>query len=684
LRAQRSRHSAASNAGFIALASGSEQATLTLMQFSDEFIAEIKERVRPSDVIGRRVKLVKKGREWSGLSPFSAEKTPSFFVNDSKKFWHDFSSGQSGDVITFLMETERLSFVDAVVKLAEHAGIPLPTVENAPKVQAEMARDKQLLALIEAAATWFESRLRAPEGAQARAYLEGRGLKEADWRQFRIGFAPQGYSGLKSHLAEIHGARVDDMVDALLLAVSEDPSRGPYDRFRNRIMFPISDTRGRVVAFGGRVINPDDKPKYLNSPEGRMFHKGGLLYRLPEARKMSADAKNAGIIVAEGYMDVVALERAGFAACAPMGTALTSPQLDLLWSSGGTPIMCFDGDAAGQRAASKSIDTALPKITPDRTLRFIFLPERLDPDEFIKARGKDAMRDMVSGAAPLSEVLFQRERDRDPLTTPEAKAGFRRRLREVCAQITDPELAKGYREDLFARADALLGAKPADTQGRRTPWQDRPPGARGGRRGFEQVPVLTDETRNREKSAINPQDARAQNVLQRILRYPPMLDPRVEDVAQLQIEDLELRAIRDAILDVHASGKDLDGASVDSHLTALGKLRPAQRIRSWEFFIANRPGVAVTQVSVTQEGEDNQDTGAPRRPFDPLAFEAEWRNLLDLCRMNSDGSVVASVVQASDDDETDDDAFRVAQAALKALNEERRRIFENRTGQDDA
>ncbi|NEX92619.1 DNA primase, partial [Caulobacter sp. 17J65-9] len=434
------------------------------MRFDDRFLDELKARLRPSEVIGRSVKLKRQGREWVGLSPFTKEKSPSFYVNDDKGFYHDFSSGKHGDVISFLQETERLSFREAIERLAAEAGLQLPAED--PRA-AEMEHKRQgLQDWLELAAKYFEAELKRPGAADARAYLAKRGLPEDQWGRFRLGYAPAGRTALKDVLVQ-RGAKPAELVEAGLL-ISPEGGGQPYDRFRDRIIFPIVDGRGRVISFGGRAMNADDKAKYLNGPETSLFHKGRNLYGLPEARKiLGSGADDAAPVVVEGYMDVIACQRAGVAAVAAMGTALTEEQMELLWRIHSEPVLCFDGDKAGLRAAFRSIDRALPQLKAGRSFRFCLLSGGQDPDDVLRDKGALALRDQLSDTKPFVEVLFQRERDAEPLDTPERRAGLKSRLRAVAAAIQDKDLSEQYRNDLFARFDGLFprdvspGAAPA-------------------------------------------------------------------------------------------------------------------------------------------------------------------------------------------------------------------------------
>ena len=366
------------------------------MRFGENFIDELKTRLRPSEVIGRHVKLKRQGREFAGLSPFNNEKTPSFFVNDEKGFYHCFSSGKHGDIISFLMETQGLSFTEAIEQLALMAGMDLPKED--PRAEERAKRHKTSVSWMEQAQMFYARTLMGEAGKAARQYLKSRGLGRDDCERFGIGFAPDSFSALKDDMIQ-RGASSDLLVEAGLLIKPDDTSRAPWDRFRNRIMFPIHDGRGRTIAFGGRAMDKDAKAKYLNSPETPLFHKGSTLYNYAQARKALSDPKNAarGLIVAEGYMDVIALSRAGFAhAVAPLGTALTEDQLALLWRVGSEPILCFDGDKAGIRAAYRSVERAIPLLRPGHTLRFALLPEGFDPDDLIRVQGRPAMQSVLS------------------------------------------------------------------------------------------------------------------------------------------------------------------------------------------------------------------------------------------------------------------------------------------------
>src|SRR5215467_10456343 len=421
------------------------------MRFPPQFLDELRARLPVSEVVGRRVKLRKAGREWKGLSPFNKEKTPSFFVNDQKMAWFDFSSGKNGSIFDFVMLTEGLSFPEAVERLAAEAGMPLPKVS--PEDEARLERRKTLHEIVELAAKFFEATLAARAGARARGYLADRGLDPATQVKFRLGYAPPDRFGLKEQLGG-QGVSADDMIEAGLLVAGDDIPV-PYDRFRDRVMFPITDLRGRVIAFGGRALERDAQAKYLNSPETALFHKGATLYNIAAAR--AAAHKGAPLIAVEGYTDVIAMVSVGFeATVAPLGTALTAEQLLLLWKMADEPTLCFDGDAAGRRAAYRAVDLALPLIRPGKSLKFASLPEGHDPDDLVRAGGREAINEVIGAARPLAQVLWMRETEAGGFDTPERRAAFEARLAEVAATIADDAVRKYYRREFGERLRRLF------------------------------------------------------------------------------------------------------------------------------------------------------------------------------------------------------------------------------------
>ncbi len=513
------------------------------MKFPPEFLDEIKARLPASQVIGQRVKLKRQGREWRGLSPFNAEKTPSFYVNDQKQFFHDFSSGRSGDVFTFLMEVEGLSFPEAVEKLANEAGLDMPR-QDAQSVAREKVR-ASLHEVLAFAAEWFERNLNEPQGARACGYLADRRIDAATQRAFRLGFAPAEKFGLREALAA-KGVDVEQMIDAGLLVHGEGIAV-PYDRFQNRVMFPIHDRSGKVVAFGGRAMEPGAKAKYLNSPETELFHKGALLFNHHRARKAAHD--KGELIAVEGYVDVIAMTQAGFPhTVAPLGTALTSDQCALLWTMCETPTLCFDGDKAGRKAAFRAIETALPLIGPGKSFRFALLPDGQDPDDLAKTGGAEAIAAVLAKARPFADMLFLRETDEQVFDTPEARAGLERRLRELTGAIGDESLRRHYGQDMAERMRGLFGAPSREP---RRPYAPQPRGQgrgrfeTGPRTGLAGVPMPQGRLGERRR---DPQ--RELFILAGLLNHPRLIDDWADEIAALEFSSHELSAFRSRLLDI--------------------------------------------------------------------------------------------------------------------------------------
>ena len=532
------------------------------MRFDERYIEELKSRLRPSDVIGRTVKLKRQGREWVGLSPFTKEKSPSFFVNDDKGFFHDFSSGKHGDIISFLQETERLSFVEAVSRLAGEAGMALPAED--PQAAEREQKRQGLADWLDLAQKWFAANLRRSAGAATRDYLARRGLPEDQWERFGLGYAPNDREGLKTALVQ-RGARPGDLVEAGLL-IAPEGGGAPYDRFRDRLMFPILDARGRIVSFGGRAMNPDDRAKYLNGPESPLFHKGSTLYGLPEARRILGAASNSdqALIVVEGYMDVIACQRAGLPAVAPMGTALTEEQMAVLWRVSSEPVLCFDGDAAGLRAAYRAVERALPLLKPGRSFRFALLSGGKDPDDILREAGAPALRQAVGETRAFAEVLFQREQAAEPLDTPERRAGFKARLRQAAQAIQDKDLAEQYRADLFDRFDAAFprrGFVPIANQ-------RRPDGT------FRKVLPITSDATDEGRSAVaainQALEPIAAAIAHGVLDDPERMDAHLEAIATHGLGDPQLEPLAQAMVASRFAGQSLDSSGLRRHLANLG------------------------------------------------------------------------------------------------------------------
>jgi DNA primase len=540
------------------------------VRFDDRFLEELKSRLRLSDVIGRSVKLRRQGREFVGLSPFNKEKSPSFYVNDDKGFYHDFSSGKHGDLISYLQETERLSFPEAVERLANEAGIAMPAVD--PQSVAEEKKRQGLGDWLELAAKWFEAELRRPGGAEARAYLERRGLPEREWARFGIGLAPQGRTALKDYLVA-KGARPGDLVDAGLLIAPEDGGQ-PYDRFRHRIIFPITDARGHMVSFGGRALDAEARAKYLNGPDTPLFDKGRTLYGLAEARKIVATAPaeaHAALVVVEGYMDVIACQRAGIAAVAPMGTALTEGQMEMLWRFHPEPTLCFDGDGAGQRAAGRVIERALPLLKPGRTFQFAMVEGGKDPDDVLRDQGPQVLKAQLLKTEPFVERLFRREQaEAGDLATPEQRTALKVKLRKMAATIGDADLAAAYKQDLLSRYEALFTLdKPAQTYsdaGRalsRRRWD--------GKNNKKPPPGSASSAGKAAAQALNhsPRPLAAALALAAIER-PQVLAGRIEQVNERGFGDPRLGQLAEELVGLSLEGGVLDARFIYRRMEARG------------------------------------------------------------------------------------------------------------------
>ena len=529
------------------------------MALNDEIVNEIKNRLSVSAVIGRRVKLQRRGREWVGLSPFSNEKTPSFTVNDDKGFYHCFSTGQSGDIFTFLMKTQNLSFPEALEQLAEEAGVELPKAD--PEEAARSSRLSQLREAVEAACAFFERQLAAADGAAALKYLTDRGLTADTIKRFRLGYAPQG-NRLKTELLK-KGYAEDVLLEAKLIGEGRE-GRDPFDFFRDRVMFPISDVRGRPIAFGGRVMG-DGEPKYLNSPDTPLFHKGRILYGHALARSAALDKRQ--IIVCEGYMDVIALAQAGFIhAVAPLGTALTEAQLDLLWKMVPEPVLCFDGDKAGVRAAARAAQVALRNLRPGHSLQFALMTAGKDPDELIRRAGPAAMQAVLADVVPLSEVIWRDLIAAHPTDTPERRAGFEKAVYDAIGVIQDPAVRDQYRSLFRSRLADLRGDARQSSKGGRGPGfkrdQRRP------------TPVIRS---SRIDPAAGPK-LRDMVLVAALVNHPDILGHVEDRLGTLKLADSRLDLLRQSALMHLAQQPDIDSQSLRTHLAGAGFARELESL----------------------------------------------------------------------------------------------------------
>jgi DNA primase len=621
------------------------------MRFTPQFLDELRARLPVSEVVGRRVKLKKAGREWKGLSPFQQEKTPSFTVNDQKGFYHDFSSGKHGDIISFLMETEGVGFAEAVERLASMAGVPLPA--STPDAARYEQRRKTLYDVMEFAAKFFADTLASRNGAKARGYLGDRGISPSTQLQFRIGYAPSDRFALKEHLGA-QNIPVEDMVEAGLL-YSGDDIPVPYDRFRDRVMFPITDLRGRVIAFGGRALEKDVNAKYLNSPETPLFHKGDNLYNLASARL--AAHNGSALVVVEGYIDVIAMVGAGFpASVAPLGTALTESQLVLLWKMADEPILCFDGDKAGQKAAWRAADMALPQLKPGKSLRFALLPEGQDPDDLARSGGRGAIEEVISAARGLADVIWSREIEAGTFATPERRAALEARIRELSNGIGDEAVRRYYRQDFSERLQRTFAPEVArggyargnyrgagnnfgGESGRRfAPRGVFTPGAAGrfeprGGRGLPGTPTInrgpyqaaspqlaTSPIMRGQRSAISRREAL---ILQSLINHPWLLHDHLEEVAALELAHPEAHRLRAGIIsafanDHHHSPEPAEQAEkMRADLAAAGFSQVLQRVER---------AITTSAVWGAQAGAAREDVLSTWRQL--VSLHRQWHSLL--------------------------------------------------------
>jgi DNA primase len=551
------------------------------MAFPPGFLDQLRDRVSLAGLVGRRVKLQRRGREYAGLCPFHHEKTPSFYVVEDKGFFHCFGCGAHGDAIGFAMRADNLDFIEAVERLAGEAGLAVP--QQTPQDREHAQRQKTLLEALEAATVFYEKQLWAPAGRPGRDYLQGRGLDIATIRRFRLGWAGADRHALRRALAGDFPEAM--LVEAGLLRRPEDGE--PYDYFRERIMFPIGDRAGRVIAFGGRVLpgsspGTSGQPKYLNSPDSPLFEKGRVLYGWSAAR--AARETEHGAIVTEGYMDVIALHRGGFTgAVAPLGTALTEAQLGELWRLAPEPVLCFDGDAAGQRAAARALRRALPLLRPGHSLRFAALPAGEDPDSLIRGTGPGAFEQVLRIARPLADMLWELERGLKPVDTPERRADLERRLNEDVGLIADRAVQAEYRrfvrERLFESGRFVRGPR------------RRPGFVRDG----PAPPLRSPARRQREL------------LLRMLLHFPALIEQVAEQFAALDLPEIELDTLRREILQAEALRPGLDAQALQQHLEAGGYA-----------------AVVAALLSPTV------DSGFLVRRSDPTTIRGEWDHVIGM------------------------------------------------------
>ena len=521
------------------------------MAFLPQFLDDIRAHLALNEIAGRRVRLTRQGNEFKGLCPFHNEKTPSFTINEDKGFFHCFGCGAHGDIFGFVMRTEGLDFIEAVERLATECGLPIPA--RSPKEHAKAELPRTLFELNEVASSWFEHCLNNQVGKSARTYLAERGLDNETSRHFRLGFAPDKGNPLSEFL---RNKRIEDklLLASGLIRKSED-GRSAYDFFRGRIMFPITDARGRVIAFGGRSIGKS-KAKYINSPETELFRKGHTLYNVADARGPALQQNS--LIVAEGYMDVIALHRAGFHnSVAPLGTALTENQIKQLWRLAPEPLLCFDGDEAGQRAARRAAERALPQLGAGLSLRFAFLPVGQDPDSLLANGSSEDLARALRSPVSLIDFLWSREIEVHPLDTPERRAALRQRLDRLTTQITDRTIREGYFAEFkkkFEDQFALSQKSPSS-------------GARNKRKTFQAI-GLRAHARGHDRSG-DP-NHRERVLVATLLGHPELLAEVREDFSRIEIRNVQLDQLRSALLEISASESEIDYQSARADLAERG------------------------------------------------------------------------------------------------------------------
>ncbi len=504
------------------------------MAVPPEFIEDLRQRVPLSDVVGRRVKLIRKGRRHSGLCPFHAEKTPSFSVVDDDGFYHCFGCGVHGDAISFLREMDGLEFMEAVERLAEMAGLAVP--RTLPQDPAASRQRKAALDILEETTLFFEAALRRDDGRDATRYLKQRGLDSAIVKTYRIGYSPR--MGLRAALKD-KGFSDEDMLAAGVIRKS-DRDGSLYDYFRDRVMFPIENRQGKVIAFGARALG-DAQPKYLNSGEGPTFSKKAVLYGWVQARE--GLRRNLPLVVAEGYMDVIAIHHSGAAAAvAPLGTALTPEQIALLWKLHDEPVLCFDGDAAGQRAQTRALERILPLLEPGRSARLAVLPEGKDPDDLIAASGPEGFRKVIGTARSLIDSLWEQVQAEFDIRQPEARAQFWQAVRGHVRSIGNNQVRSAYGDEIESRIAAM----------------------RNQIRGISSM-VAPRRASRPQTGLIN----RHRAVVALLLAHPSLVSANFEALSMLDSGDQSLESLKKALIDAVIRDPDLDAEAINYHLKGL-------------------------------------------------------------------------------------------------------------------
>lgn len=545
------------------------------MSLSPQFLDELKHRFTLSDVIGRSVKLVRRGRESTGLCPFHSEKSPSFTVNDQKGFYHCFGCGAHGSVIDFVMNTQGMGFIETIEVLAGEVGMDVP--KPSPE-QMERAKERASLSeVMDAVSKWYQAQLLGQGGRSAHEYIKGRGLSAETIEKFGLGYAPSSRTALKDAM-QARGILEDQLIETGML-IKPDGGADSYDRFRDRLMFPITDRQGRTIAFGGRALSPDVKAKYLNSPETTLFHKGATLYNWANARAASYDTGQ--VMVVEGYMDVIALAQYGIEyAVAPLGTALTEEQIGHLWQMADEPVLSFDGDKAGLRAAGRALERTLPMLRPGKSLRFIVMPEGDDPDTLVQREGRGAIEALIDSAEPLVSMLWQSLIGAGKHDTPERRAGLEKQIFGKLSEINDENVRKLYQQEFRDRLFRLFRGNRAGGTTRRGNYASQGGSGWGNRKRGPLPPTgLLSKTQLGRSQGIGPVTDKLQKLIIVTLFYhPEILVKHEETVAELIFTVPGLDDIRAALLGRASSGEPLEHEAVAAHLEAVGHMNIMQKL----------------------------------------------------------------------------------------------------------
>ena len=567
------------------------------MRFSPTFLDDLRERVPISSIIGQRVAFDRKktnasrGDFW-GCCPFHGEKSPSFHCEDPKGRYHCFGCGVSGDHFRFMTELDGISFPEAVERVAAMAGVALP--QETPQEREREARRATLAEAMDLSVAHFQQQLQSSDGAKARAYLRGRGLSAATIETFRLGYAPDSRNGLKNHLASHNVPK--DVIEASGMVVTGDDVPVSFDRFRDRIMFPIEDSRGRTIAFGGRAMGEGALAKYLNSPETELFHKGRVLYNFARARTAARDAGT--IIAVEGYMDVIALAQSGIAhVVAPLGTALTEDQVDLLWRAVDVPVLCFDGDQAGQRAAFRAVDVALARLKPGKSLRFAVLPDGKDPDDLVRDGGRDAFEKVIAASRPLADMLWSREAGQGELSTPEARADLEARLKRLIGTIADEGVRRHYLQDLRDRLQgAFAPQRQTASRASSGPGAGKPVGGR--------LTISQGLAQSALVSGVGQAPLGEVAIIVAAFSHPRLVEDDPEHFERLAFSDADLSRLRMVLLDMFAEGEPVTAQSVQVGLARHGLAetyaRLELRVRSANLWSV-LPAAAIEDARVTYD-----------------------------------------------------------------------------------